>query len=132
MRVAGQSKSLFLRGKANAGTILLLDLLAAEPGSIFTQGFTFFIGDAAYRTDQQRFFPAHNRSLDQNMKKFDDLDFEVCRIIAAHNPLQNRRLVKNLWEASKLDGDRFFESSLQLSDEDYQAEMDKKYGAVRA
>lgn len=119
----------FIDGSANMVPIMLWDLLVGGAQSVFVTGASFFLGSQPYRSDHLRYDPNIASRTDAFGSR--GQEFERCHSIATHNPLANRRFVKNLWHAKRVQGDSRFQRAVGLSDAAYLAELDALYGLVR-
>ena len=119
----------FIDGSPNMVPIMLWDLLSSGAQSVFATGTSFFLGSQPYRADHLRY--------DASIASRTDLfgsrgqEFDRCYSIAKHNPLANRRFVKNLLSSLRVQGDSHFQRAVGLSDNAYLAELDALYGSVR-
>lgn len=128
VRVAENPGPCLIYGKANSGSILLFDLLVHGTDSVYLKGFTFFLGAETYRPDQRRYYESTGRTSSANMKRNEDQRFEACHTLGSHGPLENRRIIKNLFDARRLAGDAKFRNAMLLSDKEYLECLDRDFG----
>ena len=118
----------FLSGKPNSGQIMICDLLAMGAARVFVQGMTFFLGPETYRSDQRRFDLERGGTADSHGRVGSPLPFQTCRGIGAHGTGENWRLIRNLWETGRVNGDRYFVDAISLSEDQYAKNLETKFG----
>lgn len=134
-RVSTNLGPLFLRGHPHKGTQIILDLLFHRPRELYVIGMNFFLAKNAYRQDslgvnaltvendpQRR---THDRSGSEG--GLFDLNWQY----ASHNLRENFGLVRNLYGAGLVTGDAAFSRVMELTVEEYLAELDSVVGRLR-
>ncbi len=129
MRLARSAAALFLSGSENTVPAIVFDLLSFMDEDIWVVGATFFASQVAYRHDSRRLRPKQGVTVNQQGSV--GLPFERCSMLASHNALENRALVRNLTLAGRVRGDTDFTEVIGWSDGSYLAHLDAIYGVAR-
>ena len=134
-RVATNLGPLFLRGHPHKGTQIILDLLFHQPRELHVIGMNFFLAKNAYRKDSlgvnaltvgsDSQLPTHDLSGSEGGP------FDLNWQYASHNLRENFGLVRNLYGAGLVTGDAVFSRVMDLTVEEYLAELDSIAGRPR-
>lgn len=117
--------NIFLAGSPNLAQIMALDLLAEGAASVYFAGTTFFLGSTPYRSDQYRF-----RVADGSTESPESLAKNLLKGLAGHNSWENRLVMKNLFLAGRIGGDKLFREALGYATHDYLLELEKQWSRV--
>ena len=134
-RVATNLGPLFLRGHPHKGTQIILDLLFHQPRELHVIGMNFFLAKNAYRKDSLGVNALTVGSDSQH--PYHDLSgseggpFDLNWQYASHNLRENFGLVRNLYGAGLVTGDAVFSRVMELTVEEYLAELDSIVGRPR-
>lgn len=118
-----------LSGSTNMGVSMIVDILSFQPSHLFVKGITFYLGSSGYREDEER--SVYSDSHRPGLKSLGPAEFKQCNAIGGHNLVENRQLIKNLFNTGAIDGDELFRDALMLSDSDYLLALDRLYGKNR-
>jgi hypothetical protein len=129
MRLARSAEALFLSGSENTVPAIVFDLLSFMDEDITVVGTTFFASDVAYRDDSRRLRPKLGVTVDSQGRTGRPL--ERCAMLANHNALENRSIVRNLFLAGRVRGDADFTEVIGWSDRSYLEHLDAIYGVAR-
>lgn len=116
----------FLSGNPNMVQIMATDIAAHSKMPVFVTGATFFLGGRAYRAGQARYYAGGSKNPTGVKLKYSRC--VPCESLASHNLEENRALLRNLWRAGVVEGDRGFTRVLRMSSQEYLREIDLKYG----
>lgn len=134
-RVATNLGPLFLRGHPHKGTQIILDLLFHRPRELYVIGMNFFLAKNAYRQDSLG-VNALTVENDSQRRTHDPSGseggpFDLNWQYASHNLRENFGLVRNLYGAGLVTGDTAFSRVMELTVEEYLAELDSVAGRPR-
>lgn len=129
MRLARSASALFLSGSENTVPAIVFDLLSFMDELISVVGVTFFASEVAYRDDSRRLRPKQGITVDEKGRT--GRPFERCAMLANHNALENRAIVRNLTLAGRVSGDEAFMRVIGWSDRSYLENLDAIYGIAR-
>jgi hypothetical protein len=134
-RVATNLGPLFLRGHPHKGTQIILDLLFHRPDELHVIGMNFFLAKNAYREDSLG-VNALTAGRDSQRRTHDPSGseggpFDLNWQYASHNLRENFGLVRNLYGAGIVTGDSAFSRVMELTVEEYLAELDSVAGQPR-
>lgn len=129
MRLARAAAPLFLSGSENTVPAIVFDLLSFVEEDITIVGSTFFASRIAYRDDSRRLRPVQGVTV--NEQGSIGRPFERCSMLANHNALENRALVRNLVLAGHVNGDAGFTEVINWSDRAFMENLDEIYGFER-
>jgi len=134
-RVATNLGPLFLRGHPHKGTQIILDLLFHQPRELYVIGMNFFLAKNAYRKDS---LPINSLTVgsDTQLPTHDPSGseggpFDLNWQYASHNLRENFGLVRNLYGSGLVTGDSAFSRVMELTVEEYLAELDLIAGRPR-
>ena len=120
---------LFLRGHPNMVPLICLDVLRVKETSLKIIGSDFFASPVSYRRDSRRTSSPGNL---QDPKGSGGNPYDRSTLMASHNVFENRALVKNLYEAGKIEGDTSFNEALEMTHSEYAEILDEIYGKERS
>jgi len=123
------AEPILLTGGSNMAQTMLLDILSFAPEEVFLKGITFYTGGQPYRHGQERQIYSHISQV--KPAPLGELRYRLCSDIGGHSPQENRKLILNLWNAGRVNGDVLFEKSLSLSEGSYLRGLDSQYGVDR-
>jgi len=126
LRVAWSSAPLYLTGSENTVPAITFDLLALAQVPVAVIGTTFFASASSYRPDNRRLQFYEGVRVDDQGRT--GLLLERCTMLASHNAVENRTLIRNLVDAGLVTGDSEFSEVVALSDEAYLERLDELYG----
>lgn len=115
--------ALFLGGHPHKGTQVIVNLLLHKPQSVHICGMNFFASVIPYRADSLWTGAPGEGGEGGN--------FYSSHSFASHNLRENFGLVKNLFDAGAVSGDRGFRDVMSLSVAEYVHKIDKIYGEKR-
>lgn len=130
LRSAHDPRRLMVGGSsANMIPLMVWDILRVPEVSLTVGGTTFFASQTAYTDTNRRFKHTVGKATDQ-IGSTGSL-FERCPTFARHNVTENWMLVKNLAVAGAISVDDECRRVVELSAEEYLAELDELYGKDR-
>lgn len=117
-------RSLFLYGHPNMAPLIVNDLLSFSPSTLFVSGVDFYLG--MYQKDLKRY--DYENGILTTQSGAGGKHFEMCASIGQHSPIENRNIIRNLYNSNRIGGNERFEQSLMLSDEAYLEALEEKFG----
>ena len=109
--------------------LICLDVLRVKETSLKIIGSDFFASPVSYRRDSRRTSSPGNL---QDPKGSGGNPYDRSTLMASHNVFENRALVKNLYEAGKIEGDTSFNEALEMTHSEYAEILDEIYGKERS
>ena len=128
LRIIDNLAWLMLSGHANKAPIAAIDILHHYQSPIFVTGVSFFATPINYRVDAIRKF---GKNIKTDSRGSRGGKFDRCGAFASHNLLENRALMRNLYLAGLMHGDKAFSTVMKLSDQKYARTLDDLYGKER-
>tara|TARA_B110000503_G_scaffold143716_1_gene247558 strand:+ start:13879 stop:15192 length:1314 start_codon:yes stop_codon:yes gene_type:complete len=123
------AEPILLTGGSNMAQTMLLDLLSFSPKEVFLKGITFYTGGQPYRKGHER--QVYSSKDHEGPEAPTDEHYKLCSDIGGHSPQENRRLILNLWNAGRVDGDEYVRQGLSLTEDGYLAALDNQFGVGR-
>ena len=108
--------------------LVCIDALRVPEVKVSVLGSNFFASSIAYRQDSLRSNPDKSS---QTSAGSSGRQFDRTTLMASHNAIQNRAVVKNLVTAGHITGDKEFLEAVNLSNLDYVRRLDEIYGQER-
>jgi len=134
-RVATNLGPLFLRGHPHKGAQIILDLLFHQPRELYVIGMNFFLAKNAYRQDSLGVnaltVGSDSQSRSHDPSGSEGGPFDLNWQYASHNLRENFGLVRNLYGAGLVTGDTAFSRVMELTVDEYLAELDSIAGRSR-
>ena len=128
LRRVESGSRLFLTGHPNMVPLVCIDALRVPEVKVSVLGSNFFASSIAYRQDSLRSNPDKSS---QTSAGSSGRQFDRTTLMASHNAIQNRAVVKNLVTAGHITGDKEFLEAVNLSNLDYVRRLDEIYGQER-